>query len=90
GISVVAASLVGLRQSEVEYRRLVELTEEVEYNLIWQREMTSSVVKSFLQVAQRQSFNKNAGDLFLKKHRDKSEYEIPHSEEECAEITMIT
>lgn len=60
GISFVAASLSGLRQGEVEYRRLIETPAEVEYNLIWRREMPSSVIRSFLKIAQIQPFMKTA------------------------------
>ena len=56
GVSIVAASLSGSRQTEVEYRPLLELPVEVEYTVIWRRETSLPVVRSFLHVARTQSF----------------------------------
>ena len=57
GVSLVCASLSGLRRTEVVYRRLIEPSVEVEFNLVWRRGPISPVVQSFLQVAQEQVFS---------------------------------
>jgi DNA-binding transcriptional LysR family regulator len=56
GVSLVSASLAGLRQTEVVYRPLIEPGIDVDFNLIWRRGRPSPIVQSFLQVAQKQRF----------------------------------
>jgi DNA-binding transcriptional LysR family regulator len=52
GVSLVCASLSGLRQTEVVYRRLIEPSLDVEFIMTWRRDRISPVIQSFLQVAQ--------------------------------------
>jgi DNA-binding transcriptional LysR family regulator len=52
GVSVVSASLKGLRQTEVVYRRLIEPSVEIEFNLLWRRDGVTPVTRSFIELAQ--------------------------------------
>ena len=52
GVSLVSESLIGLRTTEVVYRRLIEPGAQVEFNLIWQRAALSPVVRAFIETAQ--------------------------------------
>lgn len=55
GVSIVSASLSGIRRTEVVYRRLIEPDVEVDFNMVWRRDHISPVVQSFLQVGQEQA-----------------------------------
>jgi DNA-binding transcriptional LysR family regulator len=52
GVSVVSASLKGLRQTEVVYRRLIEPSVEIDFNLLWRRDGVTPVTRSFIELAQ--------------------------------------
>lgn len=60
GVSIVSASLSGLRRTEVVYRRLIEPSVDVDFNMVWRRDQISPVVQSFLRMAQEQVFPSTA------------------------------
>jgi DNA-binding transcriptional LysR family regulator len=55
GVSIVSESVARSRQSDVVYRRLIEPSVEVDFNLIWQREAPTAHIERFIQVAQTQA-----------------------------------
>lgn len=55
GVSIVSESVAKSRQSDVVYRRLIEPSVEVDFNLIWQREAPTTHIERFIQVAQTQA-----------------------------------
>ena len=55
GVSIVSESVAKSRQSDVLYRRLIEPSVEIHFNLIWQREAPTTLVKRFVQLARTQA-----------------------------------